>query len=131
MTTSPFTRVLEIAACSAVLAERRRLAGEIHDTLAQEFAGILLHLEAVRKPEGIESSITSECLARVRELAKSGLEDTRRMLMALRPKPLDGATLSDALQKLAERFSSDWGMICKFRAEGPAPELPVEFTREC
>jgi len=114
----------------AVLAERRRLAGEIHETVAQEFAGILLHLEAVRKPEGIESSIISECLTRVRELAKSGLEDTRRMLMALRPKPLDGAALSDALQKLAERFSSDWGMICKFRAEGPAQEIPVEIQDE-
>ena len=125
-----WTKSLETFSFSAVMAERRRLAGEIHDTLAQEFAGILLHLEAVRKPEGIESSIISECLARARELAKSGLEDTRRMLMALRPKPLDGATLSDALQKLAERFSSDWGMICKFRAEGPAQEIPVEIEDE-
>jgi len=125
-----WTKSLETFSFSAVMAERRRLAGEIHDTLAQEFAGILRHLEAVRKPEGIESYINCECLARARELAKSGLEDTRRMLMALRPKPLDGATLSDALQKLAERFSSDWGMICKFRAEGPAQEIPVEIEDE-
>ena len=38
---------MESIPCRAVIEERNRLAREIHDTLVQEFAGILLHLEAV------------------------------------------------------------------------------------
>src|SRR5215472_9888532 len=51
---------------SAVVEERNRLAREIHDTLVQEFAGILLHLEAVNGSD--EAVDLSECLARVKDL---------------------------------------------------------------
>src|SRR5262245_43842899 len=40
------SRIVESIPCPAVVEERNRLAREIHDTLVQEFAGILLHLEA-------------------------------------------------------------------------------------
>src|SRR6266446_1404459 len=130
MTTSPFTQVLEIAACSAVLAERRRLAGEIHDTLVQEFAGILLHLEPAKGSDDTEWGGLSEGLARARELAKCGLEDARRMLLGLRPKSLEGATLLDALRQLAKHFSRDSAIACTFRADGRARDLPVEIQDE-
>jgi signal transduction histidine kinase len=130
MTTSPFTQVLEIAACSAVLAERRRLAGEIHDTLVQEFAGILLHLEAAKGSNDTEWGGFSEGLARARELAKCGLEDARRMLLGLRPKSLEGANLSDALGQLAERFSRDSRITCRFRSTGLARDLSAEAQDE-
>src|SRR5882757_10114982 len=79
------------AAWFAVLEERHRMACEIHDTLAQAFAGILLHLEAV--PETVAAggqlgSDSVERLARAKQLAKCGLEDSRRMLLGLRPKSL-------------------------------------------
>jgi len=125
-----WTKSLETFSFSAVMTERRRLAGEIHDTLAQEFAGILLHLEAVRSPEDIESSIISECLARARELAKCGLEDARRMLLGLRPKSLEGADLVHALRQLVERFSRDCGVSCTFRADGRTRGIPVETQDE-
>jgi len=125
-----WTKSLETFSFSAVMAERRRLAGEIHDTLAQEFAGILLHLEAVRSPEDIESSIISECLARARELAKCGLEDTRRMLLGLRPRSLEGVTLSDALRQLAECFSRDCGIGCTFHGDTRVREIPAEIQNE-
>src|SRR6266849_10273082 len=59
--------------CPEVIQERHRMAGEIHDTLAQAFAGILLHLEAANGSDGAVNA--SECLAKARELAKCGLED--------------------------------------------------------
>jgi signal transduction histidine kinase len=114
----------------AVLEERSRMAREIHDTLAQEFAGILLHLEAVGSSENLESSSISECLARARELAKCGLEDARRMLLGLRPKSLEGANLVHALGELVERFSRDCGINCTLRAEERAREIPVETQDE-
>src|SRR5215467_9807300 len=100
-------RFVEALSHSAVIEERNRMAREIHDTLVQEFAGILLHLEAVNG--SAESVNVSQCLARVKDLAKCGLEDARRMLLGLRPKSLEGANLPVALGQLAERFSCDCG----------------------
>jgi len=115
---------------AAVMAERSRLAREIHDTLVQEFAGILLHLEAVKGSDDAAPLIGSERLACAKELAKCGLEDARRMLLDLRPRSLEGATLPDALRRLAERFSRDCGIPCEFRAAGRARDLPAKVQDE-
>jgi signal transduction histidine kinase len=113
-----------------VIEERNRMAREIHDTLAQQFAGILLNLEAVNGFEQADWQIVSECLARARELARSGLEDARRMLLGLRPKPLEAAQLSQALAQLAERFSGECGISCIFGAKGGTQKLPDEVENE-
>src|SRR6266404_5099777 len=121
-------RFVQTLSHSVVMEERNRLAREIHDTLVQEFAGILLHLEAVN---GSDKSVNlSECLARVRELAKCGLEDARRMLLGLRPKSLEGARLADALSQLAERFSRDCGIHCTFNVSGRSHKLTEEIENE-
>src|SRR5262245_14337509 len=101
-------RFVETLSHSAVIEERNRLAREIHDTLVQEFAGILLHLEAVNGTD--QSANLSDCLARVKDLAKCGLEDARRMLLGLRPKSLEGMNLPEALGQLAEGFSRECGI---------------------
>jgi len=121
-------RFVETLASSAVIEERNRLAREIHDTLVQEFAGILLHLEAANGSD--EPVNLSECFACVRELAKCGLEDARRMLLGLRPKSLEGAKLSDALGQLAERFSHDCGIHCTFNVSGRLHKLTEEIENE-
>jgi signal transduction histidine kinase len=126
--TTYLSQLVESLPCSAVIEERNRMAAEIHDTLAQEFAGILLHLEAAN---GFELAVNaSECLARARELAKSGLEDARRMLLGLRPRSLEGAHLADALGQLAERFSRDCGIHCTFSASGRTQRLFEEIENE-
>ena len=120
----------------AVIEERIRLACEIHDTLAQAFAGILLQLEAI--PEradvgGQLGSYSAERLARAKHLAKSGLEDSRRMLLGLRPKSLDGTSLVGALKALAQRCAGEWRIVCKFRFIGHktdiSPDIQDEFYR--
>jgi signal transduction histidine kinase len=113
-----------------VIEERNRLAREIHDTLAQEFAGILLHLEAANSSDRANWENVSECLARARELAKCGLEDARRMLLGLRPKQLEGAQLSEALEQLAKRFSRECGIHCTFSATGRTQKLGDEIENE-
>src|SRR5262249_43185527 len=122
------SRIMESTASSAVIEERKRLAREIHDTLAQGFAGILLHLEAAK---GLELTVDAcESVARARELAKSGLEDARRMLLGLRPKRLEGADLSCALGQLAKGFSRDCGIHCTFNATGQSQNVPEEIENE-
>ena len=121
-------QIAESAASSAVIEERKRLGREIHDTLAQGFAGILLHLEAAKGlPLTMEAA---ESVARAKELAKSGLEDARRMLLGLRPKRLEGMSLSDALGQLAEGFSRDCGIHCTFNFSGRSQRLPEEIENE-
>jgi signal transduction histidine kinase len=123
------TQVLETVPCSAVLEERSRLAREIHDTLTQEFAGILLHLEAAEALGDTRWPLSSEYMSRARELAKGGLEDSRRMLLSLRPKSLEGATLTEALRQLVEPFSKG-GIACRFRASGNVGDVPEQIQDE-
>src|SRR5262245_37642948 len=124
----PLDRVVETLPCTEVIEERSRMAREIHDTLAQQFAGILLHLEAVSNLHKAENA--SECLTRARELARCGLEDARRMLLGLRPKSLEGAHLPEALAQLAERFSRDCGINCTFNTSGGSHKLPENIENE-
>jgi signal transduction histidine kinase len=117
----------------AVMEERRRLAREIHDTLAQAFAGILLHLETV--PETVAAgrqlgSDSLERLAYVKHLAKCGLEDSRRMLLGLRPKPLEGTSLAQALKELAQRCAGEWRIVCKFCFIGQETRLSPDVQDE-
>src|SRR5580658_5928196 len=115
---------------SDVLEERQRLAREIHDTLTQDFAGILLHLEAAEALVGGKWRRGAECVSRARELARSGLEDSRRMLLALRPKPLEASSLSNALRRLAESCARDARLACTFRLSGRERDLPAEVQDE-
>src|SRR6266404_132769 len=118
-----------VATWSAVLEERRRLAREIHDTLAQAFIGILLHLESV-PAVGKPGSDSAKRLAHAKHLAKCGLEDSRRMLLGLRPKDLDGTSLAGGLKALADRHALEWGIACKFRAIGDEANLPTDVQAE-
>ena len=121
-------QVVETDPCSAVIEERNRMAREIHDTLAQEFAGILLYLEAVNSLGTSDNAL--EYLARARELARSGLEDARRLLLGLRPKSLEGGDLSGALNQLGEHFSRDCGINCTFSVSGQPNKLPDNIENE-
>jgi signal transduction histidine kinase len=121
-------RVAEALHASAVIEERNRLAREIHDTLVQDFAGILLHLEAANSADEAEKA--SEYLACARQLAKGGMEEARRMLLGLRPKSLEGAELCEALDDLAERFSYESGIDCQFSASGRTQKLPEQIENE-
>ena len=125
-----FSQIMETLTSSAVTEERNRMAREIHDTLAQEFAGILLHLEAANGSVKGAPPHVCDRLAQARELAKCGLEDARRMLLGLRPKLLEGARLPAALQQLAERFSRDCGIQCTFDINGREHEVPEEVENE-
>lgn len=74
-----------------VLDERRRVAREVHDTVAQDLAGILL---LTRSPQ------TSESITTIEGLAATALQDARRIVEALGPIGLESTSLSDALAQL-------------------------------
>lgn len=71
---------------SAALAERARIAREIHDVLAHSLSAQLVHLEAARLliERGAEREVILERVVAARGMAREGLAETRQALSALR-----------------------------------------------
>ncbi|TAM67663.1 MAG: sensor histidine kinase [Microbacteriaceae bacterium] len=84
---------------AGVLAERARLAREIHDTVAQGLSSIQLLLHAVERADEQHPAIDHVRLAR--ETAATNLAETRRFIRELTPPALEEHTLEGALRRLA------------------------------
>jgi signal transduction histidine kinase len=126
------TRLAYSAKEAAVLMERTRIGQEIHDGLAQSFTGILLQLGAVEefpscKKRGSELAVT---LSRIRELARDGLSEARRSVMALRLDQTRRPGLEIALRQLADRSTVPGGVTCTFEGGGIATGLRPEHEHE-
>jgi len=114
----------------AVTEERYRLAREIHDTLAQAFAGIVLHSEVLGASLAVSKQRSAKALSQIQKLARSGLEEARRSVQALRPKALVDNTLPEALRQAAIRLNDDGKLSCQFRQRGKKVHLPGEIQNE-
>ncbi|MEM7116676.1 MAG: sensor histidine kinase [Chloroflexota bacterium] len=94
----------------ALAAERQRMARELHDTLAQGVAGLVLQLEAVKahlaaERSGRAAEIVGQALAR----ARGTLADSRSAIDDLRADP---ASLSEAVRGRVKRFTQATGIPC-------------------
>ena len=99
---------------AALLDERRRLARELHDTLTQDLAGLILQLEA------IEACLASsqpqnayELVRQARERARVTLSETRRAIHDLRADAPERDSLVEVIQAEMERFSQATGILCR------------------
>ena len=91
----------------AVLRERERLAHEIHDTLAQSFAGIGFQLRAIRKRLARETVDAPALLLQIdqaSDLVRHSHDEARRSIAALRLECLPEAGLLPALEECARRM---------------------------
>jgi len=98
--------LLEERARTAALAERSRIARDIHDVLAHSLGGLVLQLDAVEAL--LESGKTAEAAGRVtaaRALAAEGLDEARRAVDALRD-PDAAADLAGAIEQLVATHRS-------------------------
>ncbi|GAA3835856.1 sensor histidine kinase [Sphaerisporangium flaviroseum] len=101
------------------LAERERLAGEIHDTLAQGFTSIIMLIQAAEA-----QADPSRHLALAMRTARENLDQARGLITALSPAPLDGSTLEEALGRITARTGEELGVPVRFAAEGASRGLP-------
>src|SRR5882762_10333459 len=113
---------------SDLLAERNRVARDIHDTLAQGFTGVIAQLEAAKGAISQRRKVrASDHLDRAAELAREGLRDARRAVQALRPLVLEKKPLPAALKDLMERMTTGTTMEAKLCLQGEPRKLPPEL----
>ena len=109
--------------------ERRRLAREIHDTLAQGLTGIITQLQAAdqvrEQPERWQQHMD-----KVKDLAREGLTAARRSVAALGPPELDDTRLPEAIAQLAAGWSRTSGVPAHVETTGEARPLlaGIEIT---
>src|SRR5260370_28653625 len=113
---------------SDLMAERNRVARDIHDTLAQGFTGVIAQLEAARGAIAQKKSVRdSDHIERAGELAREGLREARRSVQALRPLALEEKPGATALRDLIERMTTGVTMKAKVILQGEPRKLPPEW----
>ncbi|MGH8143627.1 MAG: GAF domain-containing sensor histidine kinase [Steroidobacteraceae bacterium] len=125
-------RLAQSAKEAAVLIERTRIGQEIHDGLAQDFTGILMQLGAAEEFPACrrKNSELAGVLTRIRDLARDGLAEARRSVMALRVDDAARAGLETALRQLAERATVTGRVSCVFEGGGFSTSLRPEHEHE-
>ncbi|MGD0560292.1 MAG: histidine kinase [Streptosporangiaceae bacterium] len=116
---------------AVALAERARLAREIHDILAHALSGLVLALDTAellgRRQDADTAAIDRmlEQIARAQRIARDGLADTRRAVSALRGDELPGPALLD---RLVRQTSEATGILASFAVQGDQRPLPPEIA---
>jgi signal transduction histidine kinase len=110
---------------AAAIAERGRIAGELHDVLAHSLSGAAIQLQAARKLAEREHAPPplAEAIGRSSELVKLGLENARQAVGALQGERLP--TLAE-LPSLIDSYQADMNLDVTLLIEGEPRDLPAE-----
>jgi signal transduction histidine kinase len=114
-------------AAAAALAERSRIAGELHDVLAHSLSGLAIQLQGARKLAGREqvSAGLRATIDQSAELTRAGLADAKQAVGALRG---DRLPTLDQLGALVDGFRRDTGTPATVRVDGTSRPLPAEAS---
>jgi signal transduction histidine kinase len=113
---------------TAVLEERERLAHEVHDTLAQSFAGIGFQLDAIRNGVPQDLGVIHHQLDVASDLARHSHEEARRSIASLRPVSLQSGDLITALETCAHRMVEGGTVEIRTSVTGEVRILPLRMT---
>lgn len=108
----------------AVLAERTRIAREIHDNLAQEMSGISVALEVVARTMPPEAESARTHLDRARKQVRHGIAEARRYVWDLRSPALENNDLPTALSETARRLTNETAIQAQVEVNGTFRPLP-------
>jgi signal transduction histidine kinase len=110
---------------AAAIAERGRIASELHDVLAHSLSAAAIQLQAARLLAEREQATTKmrEAVDRAGELVKDGLAGARQAVGVLRGEQLPGA---GELEALIDSFSADMDLEITLRVDGSARTLPAD-----
>jgi signal transduction histidine kinase len=115
----------EVSRQAGVMAERQRLAGEIHDTLAQGFSSILMLIQAAEAQLELSPATARRQLGLAAQTARENLAEARSLVGGLASAQLLAGTLEDALRRITERTSAELGLQASFTTDGTSRPLPA------
>ncbi|MFJ6083429.1 sensor histidine kinase [Streptomyces sp. NPDC092369] len=111
---------------AGVADERRRLAAEIHDTIAQGLTGIIAQLQVVANAPDLATARTH--LDRASTLARHSLGEARRSVQNLAPMALENDGLPEALKNTVAEWGERTGVRAEFTVTGTAEHLHDEVS---
>jgi signal transduction histidine kinase len=115
-------KLAEASRAAGAAAERERLACDIHDTLTQGFASILLLLDAAEADISPGHGPALAHLRNARRTAQENIAEARAMITALSPPHLRHASLPEALRQLVDRVGPELGAQARLTVTGePCP----------
>jgi len=112
----------------AVLDERERLAHEMHDTIAQSFAGIGFQLQAIRNNLTDQVAPVHKQLEVACDLVRHSHEEARRSIATLRPESIESVGLMPALHSCACRMVEGGSVRLKVSESGDARPIPIRIS---
>jgi signal transduction histidine kinase len=114
----------------AVIAERNRIAREIHDTLAQGIVGVSLQLELAQRLMSTSAESAKEILEQSQTLVQESLNETRRAIWRLRSRSASEDTLPAKLSKAIAQSVRNNRLELKFQVQGAYRRLPAKIEDE-
>ena len=122
-------RLLDRAKRAAVLAERNRLANELHDTISQTLWSMSLITERLPAIWEIDNEEGQRSLNILHQLAQNALAEMRSLLLELHPSSLTDAKLGDLIRQVAEIITNRTGLNISVQIEQQYPIPPeVHFA---
>jgi signal transduction histidine kinase len=125
------TQLAKSAKRSAVLEERNHLAGEIHDSLAQSFAGVCMHLGVAAEETKTNCHEVLKHIERAIDVARFGLAEARRSTFSLRSGVVEKSGLLEALKMLVQRSNIPGRLRCTFHSNVQDDQnLPIAIRQD-
>ena len=107
----------------AVSRERNRLARDLHDTLAHSLSAIAVQLEALRTLLAHDPPAAQQAVAALAAGARTGLDESRQAIQALRRDPVETMGLEGALREMVRSFEARTGVPVELSTAGQEPDL--------
>jgi signal transduction histidine kinase len=120
-------RVLSFRAKIAVHAERVRIAQDLHDSLAQDFTGMMMHIDIAEMRAGESPDASVQALQEIRAIARKGLGNIRSVVGRLRA---DARTREESLLQLIERLAAATTMRGAVAVSVRQTGTPIALTAE-
>jgi len=111
---------------AAVMAERSRLANELHDSVSQAVFGSLLGIKVVRETIDTQLDKAREALDYAENLADAAIVEMRALIFELRPETLQNEGLVNTMDKQVAALCRRHGLQAQFTAPNGEPALSLD-----
>jgi signal transduction histidine kinase len=115
---------------AAVLAERNRLAREMHDTLIQGCVGVSTLLDAAVSLQTSSPDLTKDLLERAQMQVRTSVDEARRAVWNLRHEAAEGEGLVSALERLAQQVALASGVRIDYETIGKPVPLDAQVEHD-